>query len=111
MLPFSPTRLSCTEVAEFPPAVTTSGGGGTGVGDGVGTGVAVGAGVEVTVGAGVGVTLGATVDPHAARPRAAIAVPVMVVRFMSASTHSNGNTSQQLHPRKCVKHAPRVRDP
>ena len=42
----SPTRLSCTEVAEIPPAVTTSGGGGTGVGDGVGTGVAVGAGVE-----------------------------------------------------------------
>ena len=44
----------------------------------------------MTVVAGVGVTLGATVDPHAARPRAAIAAPAMVVRFMSASTPSTG---------------------
>ena len=53
------------------------------MGDGVGTGVAVGAGVEATVGAGVGVALGAALEPHAARPRAAIAVPMMVVRFTS----------------------------
>ena len=80
-----------TELLAFPSACHQwVGDGGTGVGDGVGTAVAVGAGVDVTVGAGVGVTLGATVDPHAARPRAAIAVPVMVVRFISASAHSTG---------------------
>src|ERR1700688_2878191 len=89
MLPSSRTRLSCTAAPEAFRAVTTSGGGGARVGDGAGTGVAVGAGVEATVFAVVGVTLRATVDPHAARPTAAIAVPMMDVRFMSAAPPPN----------------------
>ncbi len=69
--------------------------------DGVDTGVAVGAGVEATVVAWVGVALGATVDPHAARPRAAIAVPMMVVRFMVA--HSTGTVMNGYIRAKCVE--------
>jgi hypothetical protein len=66
-----------------------------GVGVGVATGVAVGVGAAVavsvgaTVGVGVGVAgraVGVTIDPHAARQTAAIAVPVMVVSFMAALT-------------------------
>jgi hypothetical protein len=58
-------------------------------------GIAVGAVVGATVGATFGVTVSARVDravggvtavePHAARPTAAIAVPMMVVSFMSAA--------------------------
>ena len=63
--------------------VTTGGAGGAGVGDGVGEGVVVGDGVGLAAGV---VELG----PQAARPTAAIAEPMMVVRFMSAFTHSTG---------------------
>src|ERR1035437_1403739 len=66
----------------------------------VGVGATVGARVEASVGAmvgetvgetggaRVGVTVGGTVDPQAARLKAAIAVPMTVVSFMSASTRS-----------------------
>jgi len=99
MLPSSPTRVSCT-AAPVLSAVTTSGGAGTGVGEGVATGVAVGA----RVGRAVGVP---GLDPHAARPTAAIAVPMMVVSFMSPFTHSTGTRHPRLHPRKCVERPPR----
>jgi acyl CoA:acetate/3-ketoacid CoA transferase alpha subunit len=42
----------------------------------------------MTVGAGVGVTRGTTVDPHPATLNAAIAVPMTVVRFTTASAHA-----------------------
>jgi hypothetical protein len=54
------------------------------VGDGLDIGVAVGVGVDATV----GLTLGATVDPQAARLKAAIAEPKVVVSFMPALAHS-----------------------
>lgn len=61
---------------------------GVGVGAGVGVGCAVGVGARVdsTVGVRVGATVGVAVEPQAARPTAAIAVPMMVVSFMSAVT-------------------------
>src|ERR1700688_522023 len=98
MLPFSPARVS-RQVVPVRSAVTTSGGGGAGVGEGVGTGVAVGP----RVGRAVGV---AGLDPHAARPTAAMAVPMMV-SFMSPFTHSTGTRPPRLHPRKCVERPPR----
>jgi hypothetical protein len=54
------------------------------VGDGIGIGAAVGVGVDATV----GLTLGATVDPQAARLKAAITEPKMLVSFMSTFAHS-----------------------
>jgi hypothetical protein len=98
--------------------------------------VAVGTAVGVGVGAGVAVAVGVgavAVEPHAARPTAAIAVPMMVVSFMSAAapplhrpsswpvqdpsctpsrthdgchTHSTGTRHRRLHPRKCVESPP-----
>jgi hypothetical protein len=57
------------------------------MGDGAAVGVAVGVGARVGVAAGAGVRVGVTVvEPHAARPTAAIAVPMMVVSFMAALT-------------------------
>jgi hypothetical protein len=61
-----------------------------GCGVGVGVAVGVGAGVAVSVGATVGVgvagrAIGWTVDPHAARLREAIAVPMTVLRFFMAA--------------------------
>lgn len=89
-----------------------------GVGVGVATGVAIG--VALSVGAGVAVGVGATVgdgdagravgvsvEPHAARPTAAIVVLMMVVSFMSVCLHPcNANRDQRLHPRKCVERSP-----
>src|ERR1022692_2601376 len=95
MLPFSPTRLSCTPFP-VPRAVNTSGGGGAGVGTGVGEEAGMGVAVGATVGRAGAVT---GLDPHAAMPTAAIAVPMMVVSFMAA-THSTGARHQQLHPRQ-----------
>src|ERR1700688_4138645 len=92
MLPCSPTRVSRTPLPVLS-AVTTSGGGGAGVG------VALGA----RVGREVGV---AGLDPHAARPTAAMAIPMMV-SFMSPFTHSTGARPPRLHPRKCVESPPR----
>ena len=71
---------------------------GVGAPDGVSVGDAVaatvGEAVSATVGeavpAGVGETVGATVDPQAARLKAAIAELKMVVSFMSAFTQSTG---------------------
>ena len=66
-----------------------------GVAPGVGAGVAVGVGA--TVGEGVaGREVGVTVEPHAARPTAAIVVPMMVVGFMSARPW-NGNDGRRLY--------------
>jgi hypothetical protein len=48
---------------------------------------AVGAEVAATVGATVELTVGAAVEPHAARPRPAMAVAMTVVRFMDAAHH------------------------
>jgi hypothetical protein len=59
-----------------------------GVAVATGVAVTVSKGVEMTVGAGVGVTRGTTVDPHATTLNAAIAVPMTVVRFTSASAHA-----------------------
>jgi hypothetical protein len=61
---------------------------GVGVGVAIGVAVGVGAGVAVGVAATVGVgvdgrTVGVAVDPQAARPTAAIAVPMTVVSFMA----------------------------
>src|SRR5580704_4415258 len=55
-----------------------------GVAPGVGAGVALGVGAAVGDGVS-GHEVGVTVEPHAARPTAAIVVPMMVVSFMSAS--------------------------
>jgi hypothetical protein len=62
---------------------------GAGVGVAIGVAVDVGTGVAVGVDAPVGVgvasrAVGTTVEPHAARPTAAIAVLMTVVSFMAA---------------------------
>src|ERR1022692_736693 len=83
---------------------------------GVGVGAAVGATVGVAVGARVGATVGATVsarvgravggapavEPHAARPTAAIAVPMMVVSFMSAAPPLHRPSSWPVQDPSCT---------
>jgi hypothetical protein len=79
---------------------------GCGVGVGLAVGIGVGAGVALGVGAAVGVgvasrAVGATgLDPQAARLKAAIAEPQMLVSFMSASAHS---TSTVINSYICAK--------
>jgi hypothetical protein len=64
--------------------VAVGAGVGVAVGVGVGVGVGIAVGVAATVGVGVdGRTVGVAVDPQAARPTAAIAVPMTVVSFMA----------------------------
>src|ERR1022692_879920 len=83
---------------------------------GVGVGAAVGATVGVAGGARVGATVGATVsarvgravggapavEPHAARPTAAIAVPMMVVSFMSAAPPLHRPSSWPVQDPSCT---------
>jgi hypothetical protein len=80
---------------------------GVGTGDGAGVGVAVGVGAPVGVGVGVAgrAVVGVAVDPHAARPAATIAAPMMVMSFMSTFTHSTRTRRERLHPGKCVERA------
>lgn len=72
---------------------------GVGVGVAVGVALGVGAPVAPTVSTEVGETVGATVEPHAARPTAAIAVPMTVVSFIAA-TRSTGASHQRLQTRQ-----------
>ena len=81
-------------------------GAGLGVGVVAGTALGVGAMVAAAVGARVGRAVGTTVELQAARPIATIAVPMMVVNFMSVFTRSTGTRHPRLHPRKCVEAPP-----
>jgi hypothetical protein len=69
---------------------------GVGIGVAVGVGAGVAVGVDATVGVGVaGRAVSGTVEPQAARPTAAIAVPMTVVSFIAALT---SRLRQREHP-------------
>jgi hypothetical protein len=72
---------------------------GVGVGVSAADGVAAGAAVAVDVGV-AGRSVRGTVDPQAARPMAAIAVPTMIVILHIDFHLLNGNTSSSRAPRR-----------